>query len=53
MLSLLVSQGLKLDDRLGSSRCFADSQSSLLHVPAGPSRSIRVLSMLQHQHIHA
>ena len=52
-LSLLVSQRLKLGDWLDSSRCSADSHSSLLHVPAGPSHNIRVLSMLQQQHMHA
>ena len=50
-LWLLVSQGLMLGDWLDSSRCSADSHSSLLHVPAGPSFGIRILPMLQHQHI--
>ena len=51
-LLLLVSQGLRLGDRLDSSRCSADSQSSLLHVPARPSHSMTVLSTRQHQHTH-
>ena len=52
-LSLLVSQRLKLGDWLDSSRCSADSHSSLLHVPAGPPHSIIGLPMLQHKHIDA